>query len=40
METYTIEITETLQKQIYVKAESYYDAIDQVKECMIKENYN
>ena len=32
MDTYTIEITETLQKQIDVKAESYYDAIDQVKE--------
>ena len=32
MDTYTIEITETLQKQIYVKSESYYDAIDQVRE--------
>lgn len=32
MEKFTIEITETLQKQVEVEAETYLDAIDKVDE--------
>ena len=32
MEKFIIEITETLQKQVEVEAESYLDAIDKVDE--------
>lgn len=32
MDKFTIEITETLQKQVDIEAESYLDAIDKVDE--------